>query len=227
MTFGCTILDFTQGIAQCNFTTCICNLNTRCNWMFLYFVTETSELQFFSGKVVWQLNIELVDSEDIYNSILIAVIRVICIFIICIWGICIQVNGWVNSHDSEHIVRLVGANQKKYLCLLHLQNLYLIQLLVVFAFRVSGVWVWQLNAGSETTRRTLFGRSVGRSRPKAHQCPRSRPLVLATKIPHLGFLFCHIRSRSSKKRTIGFEYWKIWRKKLLTGCCFLQPAEIW
>ena len=148
-------------------------------------------------------------------------------FIICICSICIQVNGWVNSHDSEHIVRLVGANQKKYLCWLHLQNLYLIHLFVVFAFRVSGVWVWQLNAGSETTRRTLFGRSVGRSRPKAHQCPRSRPLVLATKIPHLGFLFCHIRSRSSKKRTIGFEYWKIWRKKLLTGCCFLQPAEIW
>ena len=50
MTFGCTILDFTQGIAQCNFTTCICNLNTRCNWMFSYFVTETSELQFFQAK---------------------------------------------------------------------------------------------------------------------------------------------------------------------------------
>ena len=28
-------------------------------------------------------------------------------FIICICSICIQVNGWVNSHDSEHIDRLV------------------------------------------------------------------------------------------------------------------------
>ena len=36
-----------QGIAQCNCTTCYCNLNTRCNWMFLYFLRKASELQFF------------------------------------------------------------------------------------------------------------------------------------------------------------------------------------
>ena len=190
MSFGCTILDFTQGIAQCNFTTCICNLNTRCsNWMFLYFVTEAVELQFFQAKRHDNSTLSWLTLRIFTTAFWLLLFELSVFFIICICSICIQVNGWVNSHDSEHIVRLVGANQKKYLCWLHLQNLYLIQLLVVFAFRVSGVWVWQLNAGSQTTRRTLFGRSVGRSRPKAHQCPRSRPLVLATKISDLGFLF--------------------------------------
>ena len=62
-----------------------------------------------------------------------------------------------STHDSRDIVCLVGANQKKYLCWLHLQNLYLF---VVFAFRLSGEWVRQLNA-------RLGGRcSFGRSRPE-------------------------------------------------------------
>ena len=138
-------------------------------------------------------------SEQTKRSICVGCISRICI---CLWYLHLgyQVNGWDSStHDSEDVVRSVGADQKKYLYL-HLQNLYLIHLFVVFAFRVSGVWVWQLNAGSQTTRRRLFGRSVGRSRPKAHQCPRSRPLVLATKIPNLGIFStsCHIRSRSGK-----------------------------
>ena len=156
----------------------------------------------FSGKVVWQLNIELVDSEDVYNSILIAVIRDICILSFVFVVFAFRVSGvWDSSmQDSQDVVCSVGTDQKKYLYWFHLQNLYLIYSFVVFAFRVSGVWVWQLNAGSETTRRTLFGRSVGRSRPKAHQCPRSRPLVLATKIPNLGIFSAssHIRSRSGK-----------------------------
>ena len=130
-----------------------------------------------------------VRSEPTRKSICVGYICRICI---CLWYLYLgyQVHGCDSStHDSEDVVRSVGADQKKYLYWLHLQNLYLIHLFVVFAFRVSGVWVWQLNAGSQTTRRRLFGRSVGRSRPKAHQCPRSRPLVLATKIPNLGFLF--------------------------------------
>ena len=65
-----------------------------------------------------------------------------------------------STHDSEDVVRSVGADQKKYLYWLHLQNLYLIHLFVVFAFRLSGEWVRQLNAW-------LGGRcSFGRSRPE-------------------------------------------------------------
>ena len=112
--------------------------------MFLYFVTEAVELQFFQAKrydnstLSWlTLRTFTTPFDCCYSSYL----YFYHLYLRFLHFGC-QVNGCDSStQDWKDVVRSVGTDQKKYLYWLHLQNLYLIHLFVVFAFRVSGVCV--------------------------------------------------------------------------------------